>query len=263
MPQAGHHRDLSKTSASLLRGRKPKTRPLTTEDPPDPPSPAIRCSTTARRSSIRRATSVPNVCLLSESSLAPADYTAGHNTGYKSFDPSHPCRKCWEKYSKPYSGPIIYASWNDGPSNRQRPLLNPRSSTSTPSLARSISSIVNQARNDLSSIADNPARRSLPPPSSSSAVYPPRRSHPSPFPPPLPPRPRSDFVRASVWSTSSSTSTSTCHRSAPPPTAVLRPGDPRIGGRPCWNCSGSGRTLGFLLLSDRMCDVCAGLGRLF
>ncbi|KAF9646514.1 hypothetical protein BDM02DRAFT_3188791 [Thelephora ganbajun] len=36
-----------------------------------------------------------------------------HNTGYKSSDPSHPCRKCWEKYSKPYSGPIIYSSWND------------------------------------------------------------------------------------------------------------------------------------------------------
>lgn len=52
-------------------------------------------------------------------------YPSGHmcrkcnNTGYKFNDPQHPCRKCWEKYSKPYSGALTYAPSSDasGPSS--------------------------------------------------------------------------------------------------------------------------------------------------
>ncbi|KAG2364346.1 hypothetical protein BDR07DRAFT_1401865, partial [Suillus spraguei] len=40
------------------------------------------------------------------------------NTGYKNYDPSHPCRKCWEKYGKPYAGPLMYTSWNTESSSR-------------------------------------------------------------------------------------------------------------------------------------------------
>ncbi|KAG8949449.1 hypothetical protein FRC04_008548 [Tulasnella sp. 424] len=29
-----------------------------------------------------------------------------NNTGYKSFDPSNPCSKCWSKYARDYSGPL-------------------------------------------------------------------------------------------------------------------------------------------------------------
>ncbi|KAG9018111.1 hypothetical protein FRB90_012262 [Tulasnella sp. 427] len=49
---------------------------------------------------------------------------AGNNTGYKSFDPTHPCSKCWQKYSRPYSGPLTYAPWANRPAdtNFQRPL---------------------------------------------------------------------------------------------------------------------------------------------
>ena len=187
-----------------------------------------------------------SVCLPAPVFPAPIDRLQGHNTGYKAFDPSHPCRKCWDKYSKPYSGPIIYASWNDGPSNRQRPLLNLRSAATNQSLSfsRSLSSIVNQVRNDLSSPAGSSAGR---PPSS--PVYPSRRF---PAPPPLPPRPRSDYFAPAIRSTSA----------RPPPPAALQPGDPRIGGNLCCNCLGSGRTFGFLLLTNNTCDLCGGIGRL-
>ena len=184
--------------------------------------------------------------------ISPVDHhPPGRNTGYKAFDPSHPCRKCWDKYSKPYSGPIVYSSWNDGPSNRQRPLLNLRSAATNPSLSfsRSLSSIVNQARNDLSSSSSNPVRRSHPPPSSPSRRF--------PIPPPLPPRPRSDFITAPVNRSTSST----FPRNGPPSSPVLRPGDPRIGGNLCWNCLGSGRTFGLLLLTNNTCNLCGGIGR--
>ncbi|KAH9018003.1 hypothetical protein EDB84DRAFT_1276362 [Lactarius hengduanensis] len=35
----------------------------------------------------------------------PETYTCPkcNNTGYKNYDPSHPCRKCWDRYGKPFS----------------------------------------------------------------------------------------------------------------------------------------------------------------
>lgn len=177
----------------------------------------------------------------------------GHNTGYKSYDPSNPCRKCWEKYSKPYSGPIVYSSWQSGPSNRQKPLLNLRPSGAGPShsLSRSITSIVNQVRDDLSSYPGNPARRSLPP-SSTSQVYPPRNTSVLPS---------SSISRSDYFTTPAHNYTSsTWPRDGPPP-VVLQPGDPQLGGQLCWNCFGSGRTFGFLLLSERTCGTCRGTGR--
>lgn len=179
----------------------------------------------------------------------------GHNTGYKAYDPSNPCRKCWEKYSKPYSGPIIYTSWGPGPSNRQRPLLNLRSSPRDPShsLSRSISSIVNQVRNDISSYPGNSARDSLS--SSFLQTYPTRNTS---APPPSSPRYRPGYISTSTNSRTSST----WPRNDLPPPVILQPGDPQIGGQLCWNCLGSGRTFGFLLLSERTCGVCRGTGRL-
>ena len=176
----------------------------------------------------------------------------GRNTGYKSFDPSHPCRRCWERFSKTYSGPIVYASWNDGGSNRQKPLLNHRSNATNPSLSfsRSLSSLVNQAREELSSIPSGSAGRSFLNPSSPLAPAP-----RFPVPHPAPPRPQSGLGsgtlgrNASAWSRNSS------------PLPAFRPGDPRIGGNLCWNCLGSGRTFGFLLLTNNTCDVCSGIGR--
>lgn len=42
------------------------------------------------------------------------------NTGYKNYDPSHPCKKCWEKYGKPYAGALMYTSWNTESSHNSK-----------------------------------------------------------------------------------------------------------------------------------------------
>ncbi|GAA6002501.1 hypothetical protein JCM10207_001152 [Rhodosporidiobolus poonsookiae] len=57
------------------------------------------------------------------------------NTGYKPFDPysgyrgddpNHPCRKCWQKHSRPFSGPLVTSCLSSThstiPANYQRPL---------------------------------------------------------------------------------------------------------------------------------------------
>ena len=51
--------------------------------------------------------------------------------------------------------------------------------------------------------------------------------------------------------------------SAPPPrSTVVQPGDPRIGGRFCSECSGSG-VVPFMLFEETTCAVCGGVGRIF
>ena len=51
--------------------------------------------------------------------------------------------------------------------------------------------------------------------------------------------------------------------SAPPPrSTVVQPGDPRIGGRFCYECSGSG-VVPFMLFEETTCAVCEGVGRIF
>ncbi|KAL0946367.1 hypothetical protein HGRIS_012598 [Hohenbuehelia grisea] len=52
-------------------------------------------------------------------------YPNGHecdkckNTGYKHGDPMNPCKKCWQKYAKPYAGALAAAPW--GSSANQPP----------------------------------------------------------------------------------------------------------------------------------------------
>ncbi|KAF9233729.1 hypothetical protein BU15DRAFT_90246 [Melanogaster broomeanus] len=61
-------------------------------------------------------TPVPGHPLLRDGNLIvyPKDYLCVkcRNTGYKNHDPSHPCRKCWEKYAKPYTGALAYTPWS-------------------------------------------------------------------------------------------------------------------------------------------------------
>jgi hypothetical protein len=68
---------------------------------------------------------------------------SGHNTGYKSADPSRPCRKCWNNYAKQYRGALTYAP-SGGRSLKQytfqRPLpsfLPPQTSAAIPSQSES------------------------------------------------------------------------------------------------------------------------------
>lgn len=168
--------------------------------------------------------------------------TAGNNTGFKNFDPTHPCRKCWDRYAKPYAGAITYTPWSNqsnGPSssrannNFQRPLPSFR----PPHLARSTTHAHNRAISNPDSHLSY-ARTSASPSSSPLRQYP----HPA-IPPPQ------------IHVTSP--------YSAPPPgSTVVQPGDPRIGGRLCYKCSGSG-VVPFMLFEETTCAVCGGVGRIF
>ncbi|KZT25296.1 hypothetical protein NEOLEDRAFT_1169488 [Neolentinus lepideus HHB14362 ss-1] len=164
----------------------------------------------------------------------PAGYDCHkcHNTGYKNFDPSHPCRKCWEKYAKPYSGAITYTPWQ-------------------PSPAAASSSVTNKT-------FQRPLPTFTPPhlssPSSSSHL----RSASSP----TSPRPQSYPGPASTPSPTYAPAPSPIYAHAPPPGAtIVQPGDPRIGGRLCWACGGRG-SISILFFSDT-CDMCGGVGRVF
>jgi hypothetical protein len=47
------------------------------------------------------------------------------NLGYKRLDPSHPCRRCWSKFAKPFQGPLVTAYTTQSSSSSstfQRPL---------------------------------------------------------------------------------------------------------------------------------------------
>ncbi|WVQ89622.1 hypothetical protein IAS59_003384 [Cryptococcus gattii] len=183
-------------------------------------------------------------------------YPKGHwcpkcqNTGYKSSDPSNPHESDWRKYGKPYNSALAhsYTSMISNPdpdqgvngstaasSNFQRPLP-------SYSPAGGSSSGSNSYAN-------------LPPPPGKWNTYPGQSAPPRPPPPPpnwgAPPmQGQQVFVQRSAGP-------------VPPGALVVRPGDPRIGGRLCWRCGGSGRELSFFGFDDGRCWECRGLGRLF
>ncbi|KAI6041846.1 hypothetical protein EDC04DRAFT_2866980 [Pisolithus marmoratus] len=151
-----------------------------------------------------------------------------HNTGYKDYDPLHPCRKCWDKYGKPYAGALAYAPWSssDSASNSrmQRPL--PRDlpqSTSTSGGRPRMGCIV-------------------PPPSPRSPHVLQRRSGPS------------YYIHNPLLGMGCS---------PPVPHAQpVPPGDPRLGGQKCLKCSGTGVNV-VLLFDLAACQRCGGIGRVW
>lgn len=182
---------------------------------------------------------------------------SGMNTGYKGFDPTHPCRKCWDKYSKPYGGAIVYAPRSPG---FQRPLPSFRPPHIRHQQTQSQPSLFSPPPGPPSP-SPSRLRRSH---SSNNNVYGPLSPIPpgvprspmgpgvglSPPPPPIPPQPPAFRPQLSYT------------RGPPPPgTAVVRPGDPRIGGRLCWRCGGDG-TVSFLIFDVETCPACGGVGRI-
>jgi len=165
------------------------------------------------------------------------------NTGYKNYDPSNPCRKCWEKYGKPYTGALTYTPWspsgNDPRMQRALPKFVP------PHLAR---------------------------PSPASSLGPTYASQPPfgryPEPPQHPHHNRSISQPHHAHSSGSGPSYYVMNplfpRDAPPvPHAIpIGPGDPRLGGQLCARCGGDGvRTVMFI--DVMMCDSCGGTGRVW
>ncbi|OSX64029.1 hypothetical protein POSPLADRAFT_1054652 [Postia placenta MAD-698-R-SB12] len=183
-----------------------------------------------------------------------------HNTGYRNNDPTSPCLRCWDKYGRPFSGALTYISWNapPDPSSRhayQRPL--PR--FTPPHLSGSGSGHrPSQSYGGLGSespLSAHPRIASLSRPSGAYAGGTGPRVIPvagggvamSPYLDPLQNVPTN--VRGA--------------NNAPPGATILRPGDPRIGGRLCWRCGGDGVTSTFLFLDEETCSLCGGIGRTF
>ncbi|KAI0358161.1 hypothetical protein OH77DRAFT_1397660 [Trametes cingulata] len=203
----------------------------------------------------------------------PKDYECHkcHNTGYKNYDPSHPCSRCWDKYSKPYSGAMAYAPWGpdgqSGPSSSrhtfQRPLPQFRApQASLHQQSASYAGLSPPPRSDLSRSASTSRITGAYPGAAARVIPIPGGGVPmSPYLDPAQNRGNSVFPPAHWYGTPPVVPV----RGVPPPSgnvAVYPPGDPRIGGRLCWRCGGSGKT-SFLIFDEETCGVCNGVGRTF
>lgn len=198
-----------------------------------------------------------------------------NNTGFKNFDPSHPCRKCWDKYARPYTGALAYTPWStttspsSSGSNFQKPLPSFRPPHLRPPAQQQemnvgVTRTPSAPANRQDTQRHHPRSRSSPNLSRAQS----NPSHPPPSRPLLQPPPS---VPSSFVPPSTSLSPTAGQRplvqfasnSIPPPgSTVVSPGDPRIGGRLCYKCSGSG-VVPFMLFDEMPCGVCNGVGRTF
>lgn len=167
---------------------------------------------------------------------------AGKNTGYKDYDPSHPCRKCWDKYGRPYTGALTYTPWS--PSQNDPRMQRPLPRFVPPHLASSSS------RPPLEPYSTSRSPRGLFPP-------PPQHPHHS-----------RSISQPHLYSEGSGPSYYVMNPLSPPdappvPDAIpVAPGDPRLGGRRCMRCGGAGvQTM--MLFDVSMCDTCGGTGRVW
>ncbi|KAF8968966.1 hypothetical protein BDZ97DRAFT_1902736 [Flammula alnicola] len=152
-----------------------------------------------------------------------------NNVGYKAADPLRPCKRCWNKYAKPFAGPLAY-SFNN-PSS-------PQSASPDANFQRPLPYV------------PPPAPRSAPPAFSLSP-------------------PQAHFAQGGYMSNRQGgfytppLGIRATGMSRPPPGSVIyTAGDPRIGGRLCWRCDGRGN-VSFLFLDRETCPVCGGVGRTF
>ncbi|KAF8448730.1 hypothetical protein L210DRAFT_943394 [Boletus edulis BED1] len=175
-------------------------------------------------------TPVPGHPLLRDGNLLvyPRDHLCVKckNTGYKNYDPSNPCRKCWDKYGRQYTGVLTYTPWS--PSGNDPRMQRPLPRFVPPHLAGS-------HQGSSQSIQHLHHSRSISQPHNMQSAD----SGPS------------YYVINPL-----------CPRDAPPvPHAVpVDPGDPRLGGRLCMRCDGAGiRTVHDVMT----CDNCGGTGRIW
>ncbi|KAL1727386.1 hypothetical protein EV714DRAFT_286507 [Schizophyllum commune] len=190
------------------------------------------------------------------------------NTGYKHGDPDQPCKRCWRKYGRAYEGALTYADFGPGGDGRmQRPLR------------------AQQPPQQSQSLSGPPGRR----PGSAGASY--GRPQPASFGPSYSRAPGTGLrvpaggpllahrpswsagTPSGAWGSPSGAWGSppgawgggppvrAGYGAAPPGSVVYAPGDPRIGGRPCWRCGGDGTVSSFFGLDEDTCGVCGGIGR--
>ncbi|KAL0065852.1 hypothetical protein AAF712_007155 [Marasmius tenuissimus] len=190
-------------------------------------------------------TPIPGHPLLNKGNLLvfPKGYACRkcNNTGYKHADPSHPCKRCWRKYAKPFNGALMYSNFSSDASGGsgstfQKPLpirKPPHHSPPPPPPGPGPSN----------GYPGSAAHHQRPPP------LPPRPSFaPMGYGPPPPQHPQMVFAGPG-------------YTPYPPGANLVRPGDPRIGGRLCYRCGGDG--LVDMLFWEERCGVCGGTGRVF
>lgn len=165
--------------------------------------------------------------------------------GYKRADPRHPCKKCWNKYSKAYTPALLYAPEENAMTTLQRPLpklIPPQGPPPPPAVPVPSGS---RSRGQFPLITTEQSCR-------------------------RPNRLRSHQYSLSESSPvlnrsfgSSGPGNMVTGMGTPPPGALVYPaGDPRLGGTMCWRCGGSG-TISYFILDTSKCDQCGGIGRLF
>ena len=181
---------------------------------------------------------------------------AGHNTGYKHYDPLRPCKKCWSKFGKEYSGAITYTPWSSSGTTTsssgnvmQKPL--PKISTSHPP-ARSYLTRPATLRDSSTS------RPSSGYPGASNGRVIPIGGGGVPMSPYL----DSTQQRAAYPPPQSPPGPIITSYNPPPGATVYPPGHPGLGGRLCWRCCGSG-TVSLFFIDESTCGICNGVGRTY
>ena len=188
----------------------------------------IRFSVAERRSSTLKTTYVRNVRSVHHVPLTihphfTAPTRKGQNTGYKNNDPSHPCRKCWDRFSRIFTSVLASSPWGDQASG----------SASHSQRGRTFQRPLPAFKPPQAQAQPRPMPGSYPPHSPSGTQ--------STNPRPIIPAPLGGVP--------------------PPGSTVVMPGDVRIGGRLCWRCGGRGTTP-FLIFDEMTCETCGGIGRL-
>ena len=166
--------------------------------------------------------------------------------GYKRADPLHPCKKCWGKYSKAYTPALMYAPDENAVTTLQRPLprftppQGPPPPAAAAPMARAPTGTRSGGQFPLITTEQSCSRPNR------------LRSH------------RYSFSESSpVLNRSFGSPPPAIGIGSVPPGALVYPaGDPRLGGRRCWRCGGTG-TISFFILDSSKCDECRGIGRLF
>ncbi|TEB19363.1 hypothetical protein FA13DRAFT_1744489 [Coprinellus micaceus] len=182
--------------------------------------------------------------------------TKCRNIGYK-LPSLKPCKRCWPKYGRPFSGPLAYSFSNpdmtqgdlETSSNLQRPLpppppIGPRRDPPLPSP----SSGAGPSFPGLSA-------------ANSRVVSPGGMFNMGLVTPGGPPRPT--LLAPPSQNLHPLFSPSVHGPGRPPAGSIVYPaGDPRLGGRMCWRCDGQG-TVSFMLVDREQCGVCGGVGRVY
>lgn len=194
-----------------------------------------------------------------------SDILKGENTGYMQFNPSNPCTKCWGRHAKPYAGALAYApSTSSAGASNPAPVANSRASNWQKPLPRKTATPITKSRSH--NTLQPSHKRTVSSPQTASTSSPSRATSIANNRAALGLDNPNRLTAASFGRSPSIVHTNSNHRIFDPNAVVLQPGDPRLGGRLCYNCNGDGQEIslsGLFFGGGDRCRVCGGTGRLY